>query len=238
MTLLLEIPFFAGLLASTIHVLAGPDHLAAVTPLAIESKKRSWSVGAFWGIGHLIGMLLIGGIFTIFKEFIPVEKISSHSEQLVGIVLIGIGIWAIWRIFYHDHNHKHPHYHEDEEAFIHVHNHDHTSTDIHTHKHSEKVKRARITALSIGILHGLAGVSHFLLMLPTLSFGSTAESVFYLSGFGIGTVVAMTTFALVLGYVSHKSHTAGHNDLLFKGIRFAGGLFAIIIGVYWMFLSV
>ena len=236
MTEFLNQAFFAGIIGATIHVLSGPDHLAAVTPLAIENKKRSWSVGLFWGLGHLTGMLLIGVLFLFFKELIPIEKISEHSEQLVGIVLIGIGIWAIWRIFYKHHSHKHPHFHEEEKPYIHVHHHDHSSTDIHSHSHKTKIKSARITALMIGILHGLAGVSHFILMLPTLSYKETSQSVLYLSGFGLGTVIAMTAFAVILGLVAEKSH-AGHNDLLFKGIRFAGGLFAIVIGLYWMFLT-
>jgi len=28
-----------------------------------------------------------------------------------------------------------------------------------------------------------------------------------------------------------------HNDLFFNGIRLAGGLFAIIIGLYWIFYA-
>ena len=32
--------FFLGIIASATHVMTGPDHLAAVTPLAIENKKN------------------------------------------------------------------------------------------------------------------------------------------------------------------------------------------------------
>jgi len=42
--------FIAALLAAVLHVITGPDHLAAVIPFAIESKKRAWKVGLFWGI--------------------------------------------------------------------------------------------------------------------------------------------------------------------------------------------
>ena len=60
-----EIPILSGLIMSMIHVISGPDHLAAVTPLTIDSKKKSWSIGFSWGIGHTIGMLLIGVIFIL-----------------------------------------------------------------------------------------------------------------------------------------------------------------------------
>ena len=56
----LTFPLFAGIIAAMLHVISGPDHLAAVTPFAIESKKKAWKVGLFWGIGHLLGMLSIG----------------------------------------------------------------------------------------------------------------------------------------------------------------------------------
>lgn len=95
-----NLPIIAGTLASMLHVISGPDHLAAVTPLAIDSKKKAWKIGLFWGIGHLLGMLIIGVLFLIFKDVIPVESISGYSEQMVAIVLIGIGLWAIYRIFY------------------------------------------------------------------------------------------------------------------------------------------
>ena len=82
-----------------LHVITGPDHMAAVMPFAVESKKKAWKIGLSWGIGHITSMLAIGIIFMFFKELIPVEKISNHSEQLVGLVLIGIGIWAFYKIF-------------------------------------------------------------------------------------------------------------------------------------------
>ena len=35
-----EFAFVAGVLASALHVITGPDHLAAVAPFVIESKKK------------------------------------------------------------------------------------------------------------------------------------------------------------------------------------------------------
>lgn len=33
-----------GFIASVAHVVTGPDHLAAVTPLAIDTRKKSWVI--------------------------------------------------------------------------------------------------------------------------------------------------------------------------------------------------
>ena len=226
-------PLAAGLIASILHVIAGPDHLAAVAPFAIESKRKAWKIGLFWGIGHLMGMIAIGLLFALFKEIIPVDAISQYSEQLVGIVLVGIGIWSFYRIFKKKKKHKHLHVHAEDAPVIHSHEHQHGHNSTHHHKHPEKLKQNNLASFSIGILHGLAGISHFLLFLPVLGFETQSDSMAYIIGFAMGIVVAMVTFAFVIGKISSLVKN-GHNEIFFNGIRFAGGLFAFVIGIYWI----
>lgn len=227
-------PLTAGLIASMLHVITGPDHLAAVAPFAIESKRKAWKIGLFWGIGHLVGMMGIGLLFAIFKEVIPIDEISKYSEQLVGLVLVGIGCWALFRIFKKRKNHKHLHVHAENAPIIHKHEHDHNHSGTYHHTHSERLKQNNLASFSVGILHGLAGVSHFLLFLPVLGFETQFDSISYIIGFGIGILVSMITFAFVMGKVSSIAKN-GHNEVFFNGIRMSGGLFAIVIGVYWIF---
>jgi sulfite exporter TauE/SafE len=224
-----EISIIAGIIASVLHVVSGPDHLAAVTPIAIETKHKVWRIGFFWGAGHLLGMLIIGILFLIFKEVIPVEIISSYSEQLVAIVLIGIGLWSLYKLFYKEKIHNRPHIHVDDEVYIHKHTEEHQNNH-----HKGTVKKHLKSSFSIGILHGLAGVAHFILLLPALGFETRFESVLYISGFAIGTVLAMTVYTIILGRITKKS---SNNISLLNGIRVVGGLFALIIGFYWLYLS-
>ena len=168
-------PFIAALIASILHVITGPDHLAAVVPFAIESKKKAWKIGLFWGIGHLLGMLLIGVLFLIFRELIPVETISQYSEQLVGLVLIFIGIWSFYKLFKQEPNHKHLHVHANDDLTIHKHEHHHHEQGNHAHYH-EGIKQSNFASLSVGFLHGLAGIAHFLLFIPVASFDSKMDS--------------------------------------------------------------
>tara|TARA_R110002051_G_scaffold313263_3_gene389205 strand:+ start:1110 stop:1886 length:777 start_codon:yes stop_codon:yes gene_type:complete len=234
---LLAIPLFAGLAASVLHVVSGPDHLAAVTPLAIEIRRKVWKIGLFWGFGHLTGMLLIGLLFLWFKEYIPLEKISEHSEQLVGVVLIAVGLWALFSIFYKNKNHKHPHVHNEEEPYIHVHEHNHESNKLeHNHAHKKKLKQNLWSSFGIGVLHGLAGIAHFILLLPVLGFENQLDSIQYIIGFGVGTVLAMTIYTFLLGKISSYSK-AQNNKSIFKSVRVLGGVFAIVIGIYWIYLS-
>jgi len=227
-------PLLAGILASMLHVISGPDHLAAISPLVIETKKKAWKIGLSWGLGHIIGMLLIGVLFLIFKDFIPLEKVSKHSEQLVGVVLIGIGIWTFYGIFKESRIHKHPHIHSEEKPYIHIHKHKHDhSKPTHSHTHTKEINQNVFSSFGIGFLHGLAGIAHFILLLPVLGFESNSEGVQYVIGFGMGTIIAMTMYAIVLNKISSYSKQQ-HNEMFFKGIRFVGGLFAIVIGFYWL----
>lgn len=230
-----NLPLIAGVLASMIHVITGPDHLAAVTPLVIETKRRFWKIGFFWGLGHLLGMLVIGVLFLIFKDLIPVDQISEYSEFLVSIVLIGVGVWAIYRIFNIKKSHKHPHIHNEGVTYIHIHEHEHNIKG-ESHKHRKIFKQDNLSSLGIGFIHGFAGVAHFLLLLPVLGFENNLEAASYIIGFAIGTVIAMSAYAWVLG-AAIKFTQVSHNVNFFKGVRLSGGLFAIIVGFYWMYLS-
>ncbi len=227
------LPLTSGLTISMLHVITGPDHLAAVTPFAIESKKKAWKIGLSWSLGHLVGMLAIGALFVTFKELIPIDLITNYSEQLAGLVLIGIGIWAFYKIFGRDKTHKHMHVHTENSPVIHSHEHDHSHEKTHRHVHPEGLRQSNWASFSIGGLHGVAGIVHFLLFLPVMGFENKSESVSYIAGFGMGIILAMTIFAFVIGKVSSLVNN-GHNDVFFKGIRLAGGLFAIVVGVYWV----
>ncbi len=230
------IQIISGIVASALHVLTGPDHLAAVTPLAIESKKKSWSVGLFWGLGHITGMLLIGLLFLLFREYIPIEAISQYSEQIVGLVLVGIGVWAIIKVFIKRiPKHKHPHFHTDPEPYVHIHSHPHEHEHDHNHVHKKVSRQNNITALGVGTLHGFAGISHLVLLLPTLAFPSMTESALYLAGFAIGTLAAMIIYATILGLIGQRS-SAVKNPKVFMIVRLLGGAIAIGIGIFW-FLS-
>jgi sulfite exporter TauE/SafE len=230
----LNIPIIMGIFASMLHVWTGPDHLAAVTPLVFDSKKNHWQIGGAWGLGHLLGMLLIGGLYYMFKAYIPVDRISEYSEQIVGIILIGLGLWAFYRMKkVHEHHHIHPHIHSDGfQDFVHVHEHN-VDTHLHTHPIEKSKNQNLVTATGVGIVHGFAGISHFLLMLPALAFHSQWQSAQYLIGFAIGTVSAMIIFSYIIGKF-HKLNPNQHQHNVFKNLRFWGGIVAIVVGIFWL----
>ena len=227
--------FLTGLVASMAHVVTGPDHLAAVTPLAIDSRKKSWLVGFSWGFGHTIGMLLIGLVVILFKEFISVDAISKHSDTIIGFLLIGIGSWAIMRTYLrHSHSHRpHPHFHTHPFLYAHIHPHTHDDLPDHEHVHPEIVKQNALTALLIGIVHGFAGFSHIFALLPALALPTVWESVAYISAFAIGTIITMVLFAFILGFVAFQSFIR-KKEVFLNWFTYTGGFIAIGIGILWI----
>ncbi|MEI7661467.1 MAG: sulfite exporter TauE/SafE family protein [Bacteroidota bacterium] len=224
-----------GFIASVAHVVTGPDHLAAVTPLAIDSRRKSWAIGLSWGIGHTIGMVLIGLLFILFREFLPLEAISRHSDTLIGLLLIGIGIWAIVRTYrHHVHGNKpHTHFHTNPFLYAHIHKHTHSDTSDHEHQHSRTVRQNGLTALFIGTIHGFAGFSHLFALLPSLALPTVWDSFIYLVSFAAGTIMTMVFFAFFLGIIAFHS-VMKNKQVFLKWFTLAGGLLAIAVGILWL----
>jgi hypothetical protein len=64
-----------------IHVLTGPDHLSALATLcgtntaARNSRRIAFCIGTKWGVGHSIGLLVVGG------TLIAIQASSSSSSS-------------------------------------------------------------------------------------------------------------------------------------------------------------
>src|SRR5437870_2373404 len=208
---------FAGLAAGLIHALSGPDHLAAIAPLATKYPHRAWVAGLRWGAGHASGVLAVGILSLLLRGVLPVDLISDWSDRIVGVLLIGIGIWALRKALQ---IHTHEHTHGDEEH-VHIHMHGknarHEKPHVHTH-----------AAFGIGTLHGLAGSSHFLAIIPALALPSNAQAVAYLGFYGFGTVLAMIAFAAAIGSVSARFAARGAH--LYRRLLLACSAVAILVG--------
>lgn len=209
-----------GALAGLVHVLTGPDHLTAVAPLALADRRRGWLAGWTWGIGHASGIVVVALIAIALRDLLPsVDVISRVSERAVGVVLIGVGAWAFRRSL---HLSAVPHQHE---ARAHGH--------LHVGSGPGWVQRLGHAHASfyLGILHGVAGSSHFLGVLPALALPSRTLAVTYIGAFGVGTVFAMTGFAAAMGLAGQKfgAQAVPHRAMM----RVAAGL-ALGVGAFWL----
>ena len=87
----------AGLATGLVHVLSGPDHLAAVAPLSADTDRPPWRAGLQWGLGHTAGVMVIGLLLISVRQALPIEAISAYSERIVGIALLMVGVWGFAR---------------------------------------------------------------------------------------------------------------------------------------------
>ncbi len=217
-----------GLTAGAVHVWAGPDHLAAIAPLAVRRPQRAWLPGARWGLGHSAGVAVVGLLSLWLRDLIPVKLLSTWGERLVGVLLLGIGFWAL-RIALRQNLHAHEHEHDGERHLhIHTHSHGHQPAQESPHRHTH-------AAFGIGTLHGLAGSSHFLGVLPALAFPTKLQAVFYLLMFGVGTIAAMAMFSWGMGWLTTRFGSRGVNA--YRGLMGAAAVIAMGVGCFWIATS-
>lgn len=213
-----------GLGAGFLHVWSGPDHLAAVAPLVARSHAGGWKIGLRWGLGHSAGVALVGLAALGLRETLPMEAISGWSERLVGAMLIGIGLWG-FRQAARLHIHSHHHTHDGEtHAHLHVHSHSHGDHDSARQGHPH-------AAMGIGTLHGLAGSSHFLGVLPALALPTASSAVTYLLAFAAGTVLGMMTFTVLIAW---GSRCLGHEGFHYRNLLRLLAASAVGVGVWWL----
>jgi len=218
---------FSGLVAGLVHVFSGPDHLAAIAPLSVGQRKQTWAIGFRWGLGHSSGVVLVGLLSLLLREILPMDLVSSCADRLMGVVLIGIGIWGIRKgLTHHLHTHEHTH-----QGQTHRHIHMHRRTTAHHHREPETHVHTH-AAFAVGTLHGLAGSAHLLGILPALAFPTRTQAIGYLLAFSIGTIVAMMVFSSMIGQAARRSAFSG--PLAYRALMFSCSAAAIGVGGYWL----
>ncbi len=212
-----------ALLASAAHALTGPDHLAAVLPLALEQRAQALRVGAYWGMGHGLGVAALGLLSRMLLAHVELAPVSNLCELLVGALLVFVGVRAVRRS-------RHLTVHEHERAFAHAAAEVTSSAPAAPRGGEPALTRSahdghRHGALGFGVLHGMAGGGHLFGALPALAL-SPLEASLYLGAYLLGAVLSMSVFSAACGRVVSAS-------ALPSALRFAGAA-AVGVGVLWV----
>jgi high-affinity nickel-transport protein len=237
--------FFLGMRHAT-----DPDHVIAVGAIVARHRLASSAaaIGALWGLGHTLTIMIVGGGIILFRWVIP-PRVGLSMEFVVGLMLILLGILNLTGILQliterltpirgsapGHHVHAHPH-----GDYIHSHAHGH-EPEVHPHDPGRTpvgwLDRQfgglglyqLIRPLAVGVVHGLAGSAAVALLVLT-TIGDPAWSVFYLVIFGLGTILGMmliTTFiALPFQYTEARSAR------LNAGLRVASGVLSLAFGLF------
>lgn len=246
-----------GFLFGMMHA-ADADHVAAVS--AIVSRQRSLKgaarIGALWGVGHTLTMLLVGGAIILFQLAIP-PRFGLAMEFGVALMLLVLGVVTLAEATRHIRDtmlptlangqtgHGHPGAMPQSHLHVHAHG-DYVHSHVHGHGHRDHghtdtpqgwldrklgglslYQAAR--PLAIGVVHGLAG-SATIALLVLAQIHSPVWGVVYLVLFGIGTVAGMMLITSVISVPFALSwDRLPHLNLW---LRLAAGLLSIGLGLY------
>ena len=208
-----------ALMLGCIHALEA-DHMLAVASFVSRkpSVEGAMRFGARWGFGHAMAVLAAGSILLLLGVRMPAGW-DAAAEALVGVMLVGLGAWAITsarRLHAHG---RGPH------AGMHAH-----ATGREPHIHLDDHDRGGITF--VGLLHGLAGTSGAIALLPVTLMDAPWLGVGYLALFGIGVTIAMTAFAAVAAVAMRRA--ARESVAWARRVATGVGLGAIATGLVWI----
>jgi ABC-type nickel/cobalt efflux system permease component RcnA len=223
-----------------------PDHVVAVTTIVSghRSVKRAALIGAAWGLGHTLTILLVGSGIILFKWVIP-PRVGLAMELAVAVMLILLGAanltgtlrWLRRAVHTPGRVHAHSHVHGD---YVHSHPHGH-APESHPHREDEtplaRIDRRLGTVggyrlarpLVVGIVHGLAG-SAAVALLVLAAITTPLWSIAYLLIFGIGTIAGMMIITAAIS-VPFAVGGEGQFPRLQHGLRVASGLISLGFGL-------
>ena len=213
------------------------DHVVAVSTIVSESKNiwKGFWIGASWGLGHSIPLLLLGLIILNIRGLMDnYENISHYFEFIVALMLIILGIQAlvisiknkdlISQYFNKIYKFlklpkiKIPHNH---------HMHDHENNNKQESKFTFSKPQFRLKSFVIGIIHSLAGSSAvMLILLPSIN--NFFKGILYIFMFGLGTILSMSIMTLLLSF----PFTIGRKNInLTKVLSGVAGILSITLGL-------
>lgn len=213
-----------------------PDHVIAVSTIVARHRNAFGAalVGAAWGIGHSLTILIVGGGIVLLGWVIP-PRLGLSLELSVGVMLVVLGVMNLVGAWRSAGAHAHAHPHGD---YIHTHPHDHTP-ERHPHPEDDTpVSRLDrwlgtlapyrlIRPLVIGMVHGLAG-SAAVSLLVVAAIAEPGWSALYLLLFGAGTVAGMMLVTVLIALPL----AWGGGARLTRGLGFASGAVSLGFGIW------
>lgn len=76
-----------------------PDHVIAVTTIVTSERSlaRAARIGALWGLGHSLTILLVGGAIIVFKLAFSL-RLGLSMELTVAVMLILLGVLNLMNV--------------------------------------------------------------------------------------------------------------------------------------------
>ncbi len=158
-----------GLLLGLRHAFEA-DHIAAIATIVSREKNpvRSGAIGGFWGVGHLMSLLLVG-LPAVWLGLRFPRALDLPLELGVAAMIVFLGVGGLTRVRSVGPKHRHPH----------------------------SLRAVGTRPFWVGAAHGLAGSGGLtLVILATIP--SRTDGILYLGSFGLGSVLGMVTASAAL----------------------------------------
>jgi hypothetical protein len=243
---ILAIGFFLGMRHAT-----DADHVLAVSTIVTKyrSVRHAALIGVFWGVGHTLTILVVGGGIVLFGWVIP-PRVGLSMEFSVGLMLIVLGVLSLRGALRRagalaigqaagpgvgsgpDPTHRHGDY-------IHTHPH-RPGTGGHPHapertpvawldrRFGRLAVYRPVRPMLVGMVHGLAGSAAVALLVMT-ALRSPGASVFYLLLFGAGTIIGMMMVTAVIATPLARTTASATINRRF---RLVAGVLSLAFGLY------
>jgi ABC-type nickel/cobalt efflux system permease component RcnA len=187
------------------------DHLAAISTMVTERRSllSSSLVGAFWGLGHTLA-LLIAAVAVLLLRYQLTDRVAHVFELCVGIMLVLLGAGVLRTLVRRGASHTHEH-----------------TAAPHSHADGWRISRP----LLVGMVHGLAGSAPLLLLTLTVM-SSPAAAFTYIVVFGVGSMMGMTIMSLLVCVPARLTVQFARTNLALRGLS---GLFSVGLGLFMVY---
>jgi len=201
-----------------------PDHLVAVTSLVAADggdARGAARLGAWWGIGHAAALLALGLPLILLKGELP-AWLETGAEKAIGAVILLLAARVIYRWSRGDYR-----------AGAHSHDDGHPRRR-HLRRgtrgsHAHVQVRSRGQAVSIGLLHGLAGTGAVVVLLIAALPGPV-EAAAALAVFAPMSILSMALFTSAFAWVLTRPVVAPlYRTVLVPAL----GAFGLVFGLWY-----
>ncbi len=196
------LPLGTALLLGFIHALE-IDHMMALTTFV--SRRPTLATAFGFGLRWGIGHSLavfVAGAILLATGLRWGPGMESILEGAVGVALVGVGIWSL-----------------------------RTARNLHLQHPGEHRAQGHAVA-SLGVMHGLAGTTAVVALLPVTLLAERALGFAYLACFGVGVTAGMATFALVAAAAMRGA--AARAPAAVERMAGWAGAGSIAVGLWWL----